>query len=88
MIIINLFYKMPTGGNEEGVRGIVDQFPVLSLIVLGVLGPACEELAYRSGAFNLLRRWNRVVAYIVVGILFGFIHFRPTAETWVSAYAR
>ena len=84
LTIVNLFYQMPTGGNEEGVRGIVDQFPVLSLIVLGVLGPAVEELAYRVGAFNLIRRWNRIVAYIVVGVLFGLIHFRPTAETWIS----
>ena len=84
LLIVNLFYQMPVGNNETAVRSVITQFPVLSIIVLGILGPACEELAYRSGAFNLIRRWNKVAAYIIVSVVFGLIHFRPTADTWIS----
>ena len=61
--------------NQQLVIDITKAFPVLSIIVFGVVGPVCEELTYRVGLFGFLRRWNRVAAYIIGALFFAFIHF-------------
>ena len=73
--IINLFRDINTSSNEESVRGVIDIYPVASIFILGIIGPLCEELAYRVGLFGLLRKVNRVLAYIVTGLVFGLLHF-------------
>ena len=74
--VINLFYPVTTSGNEEAVRKAIDAFPVASVFIFGLIGPMCEELTYRSGLFGLLKRWHRIPAYIITGLVFGFIHFQ------------
>ena len=71
---INIFYTTGTGGNETGIRMIISRFPALSLIIFGLIGPMCEELTYRVGVFNIIKRWNKVAAYILTALIFGFIH--------------
>ena len=61
--------------NEQAVRTYTTMFPVLSIIVLGILGPVCEELTYRVGLFSFFRRINRILAYVVSTIVFALIHF-------------
>ena len=73
--IVNLFYPIDTSSNEAGVRNVIDVYPVASIFILGIIGPFCEELAYRVGLFGLLKRVNRVLAYVVTGLVFGFLHF-------------
>ena len=65
--------------NEAGINSIQSVYPFASIIIFGIVGPICEELTYRLGFFSLLKRANRVVAYVGVAILFGFIHFDYTA---------
>ena len=77
--LVNLFYPSSTSGNEEAVRQTIDAFPVAAFFIIGFIGPMCEELTYRSGLFGLLRRWHRVPAYIISGIIFGLIHFKYTS---------
>lgn len=72
---INLFYPLGTGGNETSVRSVIDIYPVASVFIIGLIGPLCEELAYRVGLFGLLRKVNLVLAYAITGIVFGFLHF-------------
>jgi membrane protease YdiL (CAAX protease family) len=50
-------------------------FPALSILFFGLIGPIVEEITYRVGLFGLAKRVNRVFAYIIVPIVFGFIHF-------------
>ena len=76
---VNLFYPINTGGNETAVRGVIDLYPVASIFILGMIGPLCEELAYRVGLFGLLRKVNIVLAYIGTGVIFGFLHFDYTS---------
>ena len=73
---VNIFYTTGVGGNEVGIREAVKYFPVASLFIFGFIGPMCEELTYRFGLFNLIKRWNRVCAYIITGLVFGFIHMK------------
>ena len=74
MRLVNLFYHTGTGGNETAIRQIIARYPFPSILIFGIVGPICEELTYRVGMFNLVKRWNRVAAYIVTGIIFGLIH--------------
>lgn len=74
-IIMNLFYQGGVNNNETGVRSITDLYPLLSILIMGILGPFVEEFTYRVGLFNLLRRRNKYVAYIATAVVFGLIHF-------------
>ncbi len=69
------FGNVGSNNNENAINSIIANFPVLSIIVFSFIGPFCEELGYRLGLFSLLRRYNRIIAYIIAAIIFGFIHF-------------
>ena len=75
--IVDLFYpiKAATSGNETGIREIIKAQPAASLFIIGIIGPLCEELAYRVGLFGLLKKVNKVLAYVVAALVFGFLHF-------------
>ena len=68
-------FNNSTSNNQTLVIQIVTMYPILSIIFLCIIGPICEELTYRVGLFGLLRRWNRVAAYLLSTFIFGFIHF-------------
>ena len=72
---VNLFYEFHVSGNEESVRSTIVLYPALSIIVLGILGPICEELTYRVGLFGLIKKWNFAVAFLASTFVFGFAHF-------------
>lgn len=70
-----VFKNTDTNSNQLAVVSLEKESPVLSIIVFGFLGPFCEECAYRVGLFGFFRRINRYLAYILTGLVFGFIHF-------------
>ena len=74
--VVNMFYTTGVGGNEAGVRMVIQNYPVLSVFIFGLIGPMCEELTYRVGLFGLLKRWNRIWAYVITSLVFGFIHMQ------------
>ena len=74
-MIISLLYEVKDNNNQEALENIISVYPILSIIIFGVVGPICEELTYRVGLFTFLRRWNRIGAYIVTILVFAFIHF-------------
>jgi len=65
--------------NQSALEGMIKSAPILSLLFLGLIAPACEELTYRVGLFGFLKRWNIYAAYIIAPIVFGLIHFDWTA---------
>ena len=81
---VNLFYPIETSSNEAGVRSIIGLHPFASIIILGIVGPLCEELAYRVGLFGLLKKVNRVLAYAVTGLVFGLLHFDFTSPDLIT----
>lgn len=77
---VSLIFKSmaPSTGvnsNEQAVDTMTSLYPFLATIVFGFLGPICEEFTYRAGLFNILKRFNRILAYIGVALIFGLIHF-------------
>jgi membrane protease YdiL (CAAX protease family) len=73
--LISLSGLSTTNNNQSVVDELVRQNPLLSVLIFGLVGPFCEELTYRVGFFGFLKRFNVYVAYVVVALFFGFIHF-------------
>lgn len=61
--------------NEREIRIMISNYPVLLAFMTTILAPICEEITYRLGLFNIFRRKNRIVAYVVSSLFFAFIHF-------------
>ncbi|MBO4541426.1 MAG: CPBP family intramembrane metalloprotease [Bacilli bacterium] len=61
--------------NQSTIVSLAIAYPVLSLLIFGVIGPVCEEFTYRIGLFSLCKRFSRILAYIVTPLVFGLIHF-------------
>lgn len=73
-----LFGSGNANANEEAIDNIAVNYPILSLLVFGIIGPITEEFGYRVGLFSLIRKYNRVLAYILTPLIFGLIHFTIT----------
>ncbi len=65
--------------NESGITSIVKAYPLLSVIIFGMVGPICEEITYRLGLYSSLRRVNKYLAFILTILIFAFIHFDFTS---------
>lgn len=61
--------------NENAINNIVYQYPVLSILVFGLIGPIVEELTYRVGVFSFFSRINKILAYVLTVLIFTLIHF-------------
>ena len=79
--ILNLFYTYQVSDNETSVRSVIELYPLASLLMLGVIGPICEELTYRVGLFSSVKKLNKILAYIITVLVFAFIHFGFTSST-------
>lgn len=79
-LIISQFIDPGTNTNEVYAEQMIVSFPVLSIIVLGLLGPICEEITYRYGLFSLLDKKSKILAYILTPIIFALIHFDFTGD--------
>lgn len=75
-----------TNINQEAVESTITISPFLAVLVTGLIAPFVEELTYRVGAFTFLKRINTVLAYVVVGVLFGLIHMKDfsSVNEWLS----
>lgn len=75
-ILSELIYpNLPTNENQNILESMIPIFPLSSIIILGLIGPMCEEITYRLGLFSLLRRKNKYLAYAITIIIFTLIHF-------------
>ena len=82
--IVSLMHEALPNVNQEGAEKIIENYPIIALIVLGFVGPICEELTYRVGLYSLLRRINKYLALIVTTIVFALIHFDFTAANIIE----
>ena len=61
--------------NQATVEEVALNSPFFSFIILGIIGPICEELTYRVGLFGIIRKYNRLASYIASSVIFGLLHF-------------
>ena len=83
-VVITQFIELPVNANEEAAETMIVTFPILSILVLGILGPICEEITYRYGLFSLLDKKSKVLAYILTPIIFAIIHFDFTGDLFIE----
>lgn len=55
-------------------QGMAEQ-PVLTFFMSVIFAPFTEEIGYRFGIFGGIKKYSRVAAYIICGLIFGLIHF-------------
>lgn len=67
--------EVTDNANQSAAESIVTAYPILGIIVLGFVGPLCEELTYRVGLFSLTKRVNRIFGYLITLLIFALIHF-------------
>lgn len=74
--IINfVIFKGEIALNEEQNRAMLTTYPVLGLILAGVLAPILEELTFRRGFRKISD--NKYVFAIVSTVVFAFLHVVP-----------
>ena len=64
-----------TNANQSSLVSMLKVNPIIISIMTIFLAPFCEELTYRYGLFEALKRHNKVLAYILSLVIFGLIHF-------------
>ena len=93
ILLFNMIYNsilsitgmtLTDNANENSLNSIVSQYPILSLVVFGVVGPICEEITYRVGLFSFFNRINKILAYVLTIIVFAFIHFDFASSTIIN----
>ena len=85
--IIQMISPISDNANQTAVTAMINGYPLLSILVVGILGPVCEELTYRVGLLSFLSRINKKAAIIITCIVFGLIHFDFTSigtETFIN----
>ena len=75
-LLTSLIFSDTTSNiNQSSIELIINNYPFTSFIWIVLIGPVIEEILYRLGLFEGLRQKNRILAYVVSGMIFGFIHF-------------
>ena len=81
---ISLFHEVTDNINQSTALLFTKSYPLLAFIILGIIGPICEELTYRVGLYSFLRRINKYLALGVTTVVFAFIHFDFSATDMVN----
>lgn len=70
--------------NQDAVNQSVNALPLTSFVILGIIGPICEEVTYRLGLFSFLKRISFWVAYPIATVVFALIHFNFSGANLVN----
>lgn len=86
-IIIGFFYQGDQNANQAIVETMFKSYPTISFVIICIIGPFCEELTYRAGLYDLIKRKNKIFAFIFEALLFAFIHLEFTDTTLAAELA-
>lgn len=87
MLMLGLPEGTGTNPNNQSIMNTaaMDSRYVEAAVVY--LGPLVEEMMFRAGVFGLIRRKNRIAAYIASSLLFSLYHVLPYAiaspKNWI-----
>jgi len=68
------FLTNDISSNESSVRSMLLEEPFLAGCYVILLAPFIEEFGYRVGVFGYTKKYGKVIAYILSGLLFGLLH--------------
>lgn len=72
--IASNFVQIEKNINEETAESLIKLYPVISIFIVGIIGPFCEELTYRYGLFEFINKKSKILAYIIAILVFAFVH--------------
>ena len=74
-LIVTIFNLESAGNaNQEAVTTLIKNNAFLGFLSVVILAPIVEELTYRYCVFGGIRKYKKVLAYIVSGIIFIAMH--------------
>lgn len=73
--LLSVALSTESGGNQSAVNSVESYAPFASLIIIGLVGPFCEEVTYRVGLYTFLKRIHWSLALVITSLVFTFIHF-------------
>lgn len=73
-----------TNGNQSTIQALLLAFPIPMLFETCILAPITEEIAYRQGLFECIRRKSRFWAYFAVCFVFGLIHVSSSLLSFIG----
>lgn len=77
-LIISYFLSGALASNEQNVRNLLTNFPIISIIMTSLLAPITEELVFRKAFLDAFKhKWPFI---LISGIIFGSLHVILTLE--------
>lgn len=77
---VMLGVEVAVNENEESIREITINMPILTAFMTIVLAPFTEEIGYRLGIFGGIHKYSRFWAYVVASLVFALIHTNLASE--------
>ncbi len=74
-LVTIIFGPSESNINQLSIEAMIKINPFLNFFWIVILGPLVEEILYRVGIFNGLKKVNHILAYVISGLIFGLIHF-------------
>lgn len=84
--VIGVMFGVDVGvnENEESIREITINMPIITAFMTIILAPFTEEIGYRFGIFGGIHKHSRVAAYIVTSLIFALIHTNLSSENLIN----
>lgn len=90
-IVLSLIYgfilkyyniEFKDSSNQELIIEIAHYSPIYIFMLTVIFAPFSEEIVFRLGIFKSLKKYNRILAYLISILIFSIIHILP--EVFVS----
>ena len=83
--LIAYFFTEANPGNEEGVRKLINNYPIYMCFSTIIYAPFVEEIIFRKSIFNIFKKIDnknikKWLSIIVSGLIFGLLHVVGTAN--------
>jgi len=83
-VMVSLFIKDIKNTNEEDIELLTKLHPFIMISYACILGPILEELIFRKLFFGVIKKFSKILAYIVSCFLFAFGHFGFSITTLIN----
>lgn len=81
-------YNYVSSSYQTSSETMCRNLPALAFFSFVIVGPLCEELAYRVGFFGIIRKHNRFLAHLTVILIYSLVHLDFTqlgnVNEWIN----
>jgi len=84
LVISAKFFGFFKNSNNQSVIQDYKESLVSSIIYVCILGPIIEEILFRKILFGLIKKYSRILAYLISPTIFAFAHFQYNFEVLLA----